>query len=426
MIEKELSNHPDQSFAGYIIQGPKLGFRIGYRYEESTLKQSKRNMTVDNPQVVSDYIAEELASDRLVKLSLEEAESLGIHCSPIGIIPKKNKPGKWRLIVDLSSPTDASVNDGIQKELCSLSYTSIDAVADKVLSLGKGTFIAKMDIKQAYRMVPVNPTDRWLLGMRWEDQVFVDKTLPFGLRSAPLIFSAIADALAWIMKQRGVSFVDHYIDDFVTLGAPLSMECATNLQIMVSTCKDTGTPVEPDKTEGPSTTITFLGIEIDSIAMELRLPADKLARLIQLTTRWRGKKECRKRELLSLIGILNHACKVIKAGRSFLRRLIDLSKLVKHPDYFLRLNRQARSDIEWWHLFASSWNGVSMMFTANRHLCEKSVVSDASGKWGCGALSEEKWFQLRWPAELQDCHITVKELVPIVLAAGIWGKQWQS
>ena len=55
-------------------------------------------------------------------------------------------------------------------------------------------------------MVPVNPTDRWLLGMRWKDQVFVDKTLLFGLRSAPFIFSAVADALAWIMKQRGVSF----------------------------------------------------------------------------------------------------------------------------------------------------------------------------------------------------------------------------
>ena len=145
VIEKELSSHPDQSFAGYIIQGLKLGFRIGYKYEESTLKQSKRNMTVDNPQVVSNYIAEELAADRLVKISLEEAESLGIHCSPRGIIPKKNKPGKWRLIVDLSSPTDASVNDGIQKDLCSLS--SVDAVADKVLSLGKGTLIAKIDIK---------------------------------------------------------------------------------------------------------------------------------------------------------------------------------------------------------------------------------------------------------------------------------------
>ena len=116
-------------------------------------------MSIDNPQVVSDYIAEELTTNRLIEFSVEEAESLGIHCSPIGIIPKKNKPGKWRLIVDLSSPTDASVNDSIQKELCSLSYASVDAVAEKILALGKGALITKMDIKQAYRMVPVNPAD---------------------------------------------------------------------------------------------------------------------------------------------------------------------------------------------------------------------------------------------------------------------------
>lgn len=83
----------------------------------------------------------------------------------------------------------------------------------------------------------------------------------------------MADALAWIMLQRGVSFVDHYIDDFVTLGAPASDQCAANLQIMSDVCEDTGTPIEPEKTEGPSTTLTFLGIELDSIAMELRLPS---------------------------------------------------------------------------------------------------------------------------------------------------------
>ena len=81
--------------------------------------------------------------------------------------------------------------------------------------------------------------------------MYVDKTLPFGLRSAPLIFSALADALAWIMKQKGVSFVDHYIDDFVTVGRPGAQECHNNLQMMLRTCEDTGTPVDPGKTEGP-------------------------------------------------------------------------------------------------------------------------------------------------------------------------------
>ena len=94
---------PRSKFCELHHSGFSQGFQVGFRYRESTLKQSKSNMAVDNPQVVSDYIAEELAADRLTELIPKVAKSIGIHCSPIGIILKKNKPGKWRLIVDLSS-----------------------------------------------------------------------------------------------------------------------------------------------------------------------------------------------------------------------------------------------------------------------------------------------------------------------------------
>ena len=104
----------------------------------------------------------------------------------------------------------------------------------------------------------------------------------------PLDFSALVGALAWIMKQRGVSFVDHYIDDFITLGKPESQECKINKQVMLKTCEDTGTPIQPDKTEGPCTSLVLLGIEMDLTAMELRLPANKLARLRKSLTLWRG------------------------------------------------------------------------------------------------------------------------------------------
>lgn len=80
---------------------------------------------------------------------------------------------------------------------------------DKITQLGKGSLMAKMDIKHTYRIVPVHPEDRRLLGMQWQNKVYVDKVLPFGLRSAPLIFSAVADALLWMMLQRGVSYADH-------------------------------------------------------------------------------------------------------------------------------------------------------------------------------------------------------------------------
>ena len=126
---------------------------------------------------------------------MARAAELGIHCSAFGVIPKKHKPNKWRLIVDLSAPEGHSINDGISKELASLSYVSVDDVVACALKEGKGALLAKMDVKQAYRNIPVHPSDRTCLGMSWEGMVYVDTVLPFGLRSAPLIFSAVADAL---------------------------------------------------------------------------------------------------------------------------------------------------------------------------------------------------------------------------------------
>lgn len=95
-----------------------------------------------------------------------------VHTSPFGVIPKKHKPGKWRLILDLSSSTGLSVNDGIDKDLCSLAYTSIDEVVKCIISQGQGAMLAKIDIMQAYRNVPVHPDNRPLLRMAWREQVY--------------------------------------------------------------------------------------------------------------------------------------------------------------------------------------------------------------------------------------------------------------
>ena len=178
--------------------------------------------------------------------------------------------------------------------------------------------------------------------------------------------------------KNGVSYVDHYIDDFITVGKGGSDECSRNLNYhMHKSCEATGTPVEPNKSIGPTTVIDFLGIELDTEVMEIRLPADKLARLVQ-----------------SLIGLLSHACKVIRPGRSFLRCLIDLSSKVSNLDHFVRLNQSARSDLEWWFQFAKQWNGKAMIYHRPKELAQGMLVSDASGSWGCGPFFRDKWFQL--------------------------------
>ena len=150
-----------------------------------------------------------------------------VQVSPFGVIPKA-EPGRWRLILDLSSPIGNSVNDGIAKELCSVSYTTVDEVADRVLKMGRGALMAKFDLKAAYRQIPVHPDDRHLLGMVLGEELYVDTALPFGLRSAPVLFSAIADGLAFIMKSRGVHGLDHYLDDFSLVGPPQSPECQSD------------------------------------------------------------------------------------------------------------------------------------------------------------------------------------------------------
>ena len=114
-----------------------------------------------------------------------------------------------------------------------------------------------------------------------------------------------------------------------------------------------------DKLEGPTSCLTFLGIEIDTGTGSLRLTQDKLNRTLILLEQWADKKSCTKRELESLIGSPRNACKVIRPGRSFLRRMIDLLHIPQRPGHHVRLNQQFRSNLQWWRTFASGWNGVA-------------------------------------------------------------------
>ena len=92
------------------------------------------------------------------------------------------------MIVDLSFPPDHSVNDGIVRELSTMSYASIDDAVNCILRLGPGTVLIKVDLKSAYRIIPIHPQDQHLLAISWAGGTYVDRALPFELRSAPKIF----------------------------------------------------------------------------------------------------------------------------------------------------------------------------------------------------------------------------------------------
>lgn len=295
--DEGLREHPDNNFASYVVSGIREGFRIGFDYQSYRYKSAKRNMisATDHANVVRDYLAKECAEGRILG-PFDPQHLPHVQVSPFGVIAKK-EPGKWRLILDLSSPEGFSVNDGISPDLCSLSYISVDDVAKIIAKLGPRTQLAKVDIKSAYRMVPIHPDDRHLLGMKWEEALYVDAALPFGLRSAPKIFTAVADALEWMVKKEGVTHLHHYLDDFLILGAPDSEECAESLRKLLVLFESLNVPIAIEKLKGPSLVLVFLGIELDTVTMAIRLPEAKLNELKVLISEWLGKKHCSRKVL---------------------------------------------------------------------------------------------------------------------------------
>lgn len=379
---KPLDNHPDKAFTEFILHGIQFGPRVGYDYNhQHAMKSKHRNLlsTLDHPAVVKAYIGNELTMSHLTHI-----ENPGIlpwfHSSLIGIIPKKHKPGKWRMIIDLSSPECHSVNDGIEKALCSLSYTSVDNVANTILELGPGTQLGKMDVKKAFRIVPIHPYDRLLMAIQWEGRLYIDKVLPFGLRSAPLLFTTLVDAAEWVIHQKGVTHVWHYVDDFIFVGEPHSDQCTTSMAAALQTFIELGIPIEPEKSEGPATSLSTLGIEVDTIAMHLRLPADKLCRL-------------------------------------------QKNKNLAWPQVLY----QTRTSISNWFITTCSYSHKTRAIICPQKVKnpDHEVTSDASGSWGCGAFHAGLWFQLQWGSSTALAHIAIKELLPIVTAAMLWGYKWK-
>ena len=207
------------------------------------------------------------------------------------------------------------------------------------------------------------------------------------------------------------------MDDFFLAGPNQSDICKNSIQTITSLFSRLGVPLAPEKVEGPTNVLTYLGIVIDTNLMELRLPEDKLSALVDLLSAWQIKRKCTRRELLSLIGKLSFASKIIPSGRTFLRRLIHLSKSVTSLNHRVCLNLDARKDIEWWKEFLPSWNGkYKILDPQSTFAHDLNLFTDASWSLGFGAYFNGKWVSSPWPQSLKSFSIQWKKLFPIYVA----------
>ncbi len=145
--------------------------------------------------------------------------------------------------------------------------------------------------------------------------------------------------------------------------------------------------------------------------MQASLPQDKLHGARSLLSSLRRRRSVTLRELQYLLGVLNFACRVIQPGQAFLQRLIDLTTGMSSPQHYIRLTKDACQDMTAWLTFLDHFNGTSLLLPSQwKHAPDLHLHTDASGAMGL------RWFQCRWPPCWIERTITVKELLPIVLA----------
>ena len=337
-----------------MIEGFTEGFEIGYHGPDRHRISRNLKSADTNPDVVEKYLKEEIGKGRIVgPFSSPPLENL--QCQPIGIVPKK-QPGKFRTIMDLSYPEGSSVNDFIDKEEFSLKYVTIDRAIEFIQLLGPGCFLNKVDIEGVFRIIPVSPRDFNLLGICWKDRFYYDTRLSMGGRSSPGLFDKFASALEWIaINNYELVHTCHLLDDFLTVEAPSNK--GKGLKKLLQFFDILNVPVASHKVEGPSQKLEFLGITLDTVALEASLSEEKISKLKGEIEGFLSRRKCTKRELLSLIGSLSFACKVVVPGRVFLHRLITLSCTVRKLDHKIYINLPVREDLGMWLKFLRDWNG---------------------------------------------------------------------
>ncbi|KAM8945815.1 uncharacterized protein RCH25_049154 [Pelodytes ibericus] len=349
----------------------------------------------------------------------------GLLVSPLGVVPKKEQ-GKFRLIHHLSFPRGRSVNDGIDDELCKVSYTSFDQATRWVRKMGQGALLAKTDIEAAFRLLPVHPSSFYLLGCQWEGGIYVDKCLPMGCAISCSLFETFSSFLEWVIREEsGSASIIHYLDDFLCVGPPDSSLCLTLLRTVEHVMHRFGVPLSQEKTVGPTTTITFLGIEIDSVSMECRLPLDKVVDLRDIVSELKTARKVQLRQLQSLLGKLNFACKIIPMGRIFCRRLSLATAGIRAPHHYIRLTQEHRADLMVWDSFLRTFNGRSLIIDRAITNKDLNLWTDASGSVGFGAIFEKKWCWASWPRKWFQSgwvkNLAFLELFPIVVSVILWG-----
>jgi len=304
-------------------------------------------------------------------------------------------------------------------------YCSVTDVVSYLWSndQGKHIFMAKVDITDAYRMVPIDKSDWRHLGMAVGNLIYIDRCLPMGASSSCQIFQRISDAIAWVTTSNFSNCkIFNYLDDFLILG-PTEFLCKKYLDHFLLSCSQLGIPVSPLKTILPTQSLTFLGIVINASQKTLSIPTEKLDSTRQMLEKFTSRKRPCLGVWQKLLGRLNHVSQIVTSGRTYLGSVYGALKgvLSNKKQVRRRVSSEIKKDLLVWKNFLSlPINKPFKMLRATDNP-DFSFATDACTTIGFGCVFRSKWFGGIWPNDSwKSSNIAVLELYPIYIALHLW------
>ncbi len=413
---EELGDDPDR---GFILDGITHGFNIvNLHCEVDNVETPNHQSALADKETVGAQILNEVALGNYVITDKKPRI-----VSALGAIPKSD--GGVRIIHDASMPIGSSLNDFAAQEE-KLKFQTVD---DAVALMTEGCYMAKVDLKAAYRSIPISKDSQQFTGLKWkfgsQTHYMYDTKLPFGARLAPGIFTRITQSVKRMLQRKNINAsVVVYLDDFLVLAASFE-ECLQALNILIALLRRLGLNINWKKVVDPCQQMVFLGVELDSLEMCMRLPWHKLVLLRETLTNFSKLKRASKRQMQSLAGKLNWAAAVVHGGRVFLRRLLNDMNSLKAGRDRMRLSADVKADINWWLSCMNSFNGKALLL--DRRICYGATTDACLA--GAGAAYQGDWVYCHWQSDaphLQHMHINHKEVLAIILACYRWAPLWRN
>ena len=400
----------------FMVEGFSNGFSLGVQ-ENCPLSKTEVRLRPANTALLA-KLKEEQKHNRIIgPFAIPPLHDMII--SPLYVIPKPCGT-KHRLIFNLSSPQGNSVNDFIKEENKSVHYCSVEDVAKSMVARQPvgNVWLAKVDLADAYRIVPIRTQDWKFLGICVQGEFYIDRMLPMGASSSCNIFQRISDGIKSMFHNvyREDADVFNYLDDFLFMASSREA-CDAALIAFEDFCLRVGIPMAAHKTVRATQRLVFLGLGIDSQRRTLFIPAEKRVKVQEKLNTFLRLQAPRVKLWQSIAGSLNYLAQVVRAGRTYLSSVYGglAGVLSQSKNKRRRVSEEVKEDLGVWCALLEAPPEKPYDIVLADSSSFPPLITDASTSVGFGGIWGDQWFYGSWP-QVAVPNIAVLELFPIVIA----------